>query len=63
MDMKFGMWNARSLYTVSSLMIIVIKISKYRLDLVEVHVRWDRCSNEPAGKYTFFNERGIRIIN
>jgi hypothetical protein len=30
----------------------------YKLDLVGVQVRWDRCGTEPAGEYTFFYGKG-----
>jgi hypothetical protein len=40
------------------------EISKYKLDVVGVQdVRWDRGGTEPAGKYTFSMERGMRIMN
>jgi hypothetical protein len=36
-------------------MAVAKEISKYKLDLVGVQkIRWDRCSTEPAGQYTFF---------
>jgi exonuclease III len=64
MDMRFVTWNVRSLYTVGSLRTVVRKISKYKLDLVGVQeVRWDRGGTEPAGEYTFFYGRGMRIMN
>jgi hypothetical protein len=41
MDMRFGMWNIRSLYRVGSLMTVLRELSRYRLDLVGVQeVRW-----------------------
>jgi hypothetical protein len=42
MDMRFGTWNVRSLYRTGSLMTAAKEISKYKLDLVGVQVRWDR---------------------
>jgi hypothetical protein len=30
---------------------------------VGVQVRWDRGGTTPAGEYTFFYERGMRIMN
>jgi hypothetical protein len=54
MDMRFGTWNARSLYRAGSLMTAEKEISKYKLDLVGVQeVRWDGGGTEPAGDYTF----------
>jgi hypothetical protein len=53
MDMRFGIWNVRSLYRAGSLMTVAEEISKYMLDLVEVQeVRWDGGGTEPAGEYT-----------
>jgi hypothetical protein len=41
MDMKFGMWNIRSLHRAGSLMTVVKEIEEYKLDLVGVQkVRW-----------------------
>jgi hypothetical protein len=34
MDMRFGVWNVRSLYRVGSLMTVAKEISKYKLDLM-----------------------------
>jgi exonuclease III len=54
MDMRFGTWNVRSIYTAGSLMAVAEDISKYKLDSVVVQeVRW-----EPAGEYTFFYGKG-----
>jgi hypothetical protein len=36
MDMRFGMWNVKSLYRVGLLMTVVKDISKFTLDLVGV---------------------------
>jgi hypothetical protein len=33
-------------------------VSKYKLDLVEVQVGWDRGVTEPASEYTFFDGKG-----
>jgi hypothetical protein len=55
MDMRFGLWNVRSLYRAGSLMTISRELPKYKLDLVGVQeVRWDGCGTLPAGEYTFF---------
>jgi hypothetical protein len=59
MDMRFGMWNVRSLYRAGSLMTVAKEISYYKLDLVGVQeVSWDRGGTEPAGEYTFFYGKG-----
>jgi hypothetical protein len=39
MDMRFGVWNVRSLYRAGSLRALAEKISKYKLDLAGVQVR------------------------
>jgi hypothetical protein len=55
MDMRFGLWNVRSLYRAGSLMTVSREQSKYKLDLVGVQeVRWEGGGTEPAGEYTFF---------
>jgi hypothetical protein len=64
MDMRFGMWNVRSVYRAGSLRAVAEEISKYKLNLVGVQeVRWDGGGTEAAGEYTFFMERGMRIMN
>jgi exonuclease III len=57
--MRFGTWNARSLYKAGSLVAVSKELSKYKLDLVGVQeVRWEGGSTEPAGEYTFFYGKG-----
>jgi hypothetical protein len=59
MDMRFGIWNVRSMYRAGSLRVIAEEISKYNLDLVGVQeVRWDGGGTEQAGVYTFFYGKG-----
>jgi exonuclease III len=59
MDMKFGIWNVRSMYWAGLLRAMAEQISKYKLDLMGVQeVRWDRDGTEPAGEYTFFYGKG-----
>jgi hypothetical protein len=54
MDMRFRLWNVRSLYRLGFLMTVSRDLSKYKLDLVGVQeVRWEGCGTEPAGEYTF----------
>jgi hypothetical protein len=36
MDIRFGLWNVRSLYMFGSLMTVSKELSKYKLDLVGV---------------------------
>jgi hypothetical protein len=55
MDLRFGMWNERSLYRAGSIMTLVKELSNFQLDFVGVQwVRWDRGGTKPAGEYTFF---------
>jgi hypothetical protein len=43
MDMRFGMWNIRSVHRTGSLMTVVKEMPKYKLELMGVQeVRWDR---------------------
>jgi exonuclease III len=55
MDMRFGTWNARSLYRAGSLKTVSRELARYKLDLVGVQeVRWEGSGNKPVGEYTFF---------
>jgi hypothetical protein len=36
MDMRFGIWNVRSMYSAGSLKAVAGEIAKYKLDLVGV---------------------------
>jgi hypothetical protein len=56
--MRFGMWNVRSMYRTGVLRAVGKEISKYKLDLVGVQVRWDGDGTDPAGGYTFFFGKG-----
>jgi hypothetical protein len=59
MDMRFGKWNARSLYRAGSLMTISKELSKYKSYLVGVEeVRWEGGGTELAGEYIFFYGEG-----
>jgi hypothetical protein len=59
MDMKFGLWNVRSLYRVGFLVTVSRELSKYKLDLVGVQeVRWEGSGKEPTGEYTFLYGNG-----
>jgi exonuclease III len=52
--MRFGSWNARSLYRTGSLKAVVRE-----LDLVVVQeVRWDNEGSVKAGGYNFFYGKG-----
>jgi hypothetical protein len=61
--MRVGTWNIRSLYRAGSLMTVSRELTRYKLDLVEVQVRWEGIGTEPAGEYTFSLERGMGIMN
>jgi hypothetical protein len=64
MDMRFSAWNIRSLYRAGSLMTVSKELARYKLNLVGVQeVRWEGSGTEPAGAYTFFMEREMRIMN
>jgi hypothetical protein len=59
MDMTFGLWNVRSLYRAGSLMTVLRKLSKYKLDLVGVQeVRWEGGGTEPVGECSCFYRKG-----
>jgi exonuclease III len=59
MDMRFGIWNVRSLYRISSLKTVARELGKYKVDLVGVQeVRWETGGTERAGYCTFFYGQG-----
>jgi hypothetical protein len=59
MDMRSGLWNVMRLYKVGSLMTVLGKLSRYKLDLVGLQeVRWEGGGSKPAGEYTFFYGKG-----
>jgi hypothetical protein len=62
-DMRFGMYNLRSLYRAGSLMTVAQEITKCKLDLVGLQVRWNRGGTETAGDAHFTVERRRRIMN
>jgi hypothetical protein len=52
------------MYRAGFLRAVAEEISKYKLDLVGVQeVRWGGSGTETAGEYTFFMERGKKIMN
>jgi hypothetical protein len=58
MDMRFGLWNVRSLYRAGFLM-TSREPARHKLDLVVVQeVRWEGSGTEPAREYTFFYGKG-----
>jgi exonuclease III len=59
MDMRFGTWNVRSLYSSGSLKTVARELGHCKLDLVGVQeVRWDKGSSEWAEDYTFIYGAG-----
>jgi hypothetical protein len=55
MDMRFGLWNVRSLYWEDSLLTVSRELSKYKLDLVGMQdVRWEDSRTKPVEECTFF---------
>jgi hypothetical protein len=57
--MRFGTWNARSLYRAGSMMTFPRELPRYKLDLVGVQeVRWEGSGTKHAGEYTFFYGKG-----
>jgi hypothetical protein len=60
MEMRFGMWNIKSLCRSGSLMTVLKELSKYKLDLVGVReVSWDRGATEPH----LSSEMAMRTVN
>ena len=49
-DMRFGIWNVKSLYRAGSFRAAASELARYKLDLVGVQeVRWDRGGTVRAG--------------
>jgi exonuclease III len=62
-DMRFGMWNVRSLYRAGSLKTVARELGKYKLDLVGVQeVRWEKGAPKGQRILRFSMERGMKII-
>jgi hypothetical protein len=59
MDIRFGLWNVRSLYRADSLLTVSRELSRCKLDLAGVQeVKWVGGGTEPAGEYTFLYGKG-----
>jgi len=64
MDVKFGVWNVRSVYRSGSLTAAARELAGYKLDLVGVQeVRWGKGGTVTAGGYSFLGGKGNEIIN
>jgi hypothetical protein len=63
MDMGFSTQNIRSLYKPGSLVAVAKELSKYKLDVVGLQVRWEGGGTELAAEYVFFYVNGMRIMN
>jgi hypothetical protein len=58
MDMRCSTCNVRSLYRIGSLKTVARELGKYKLEVVEVQVRWEKGGTERAEDYTFFYAQG-----
>jgi hypothetical protein len=59
MDMRFGIWNVRSLCRIGSLKTVARELGKCKLDLEGVQeVGWEEGGTERAEDYTFFYGQG-----
>jgi hypothetical protein len=60
--MRFGIWNARSLYRSGSHTTVARELASYNLDLVGVQeARWEKGGRVRAGDYTFLYGKGNEI--
>ena len=58
-DMRFAIWNARSLCRSGSLTAVTRELARYKLDLLCVQeVSWGKGGTVRAGDYIFFYGRG-----
>jgi hypothetical protein len=55
--MRFALWNVRSLYRAGSLLTVLRKLARYKLDLMRVQVRWEGGGTEPAGRIHIFLQK------
>ena len=64
MDIRFGMWNVKSLYRSGLLTVAVRELPRYKLDLLGVQgQRGDKGGTVRAEKYIFSMEKEMQIIN
>ena len=55
MDMRFGLWNVRSVYRSGSLTTLARELVRYKLGLVGIQdVRWNKGGTVRAGNCSFF---------
>jgi hypothetical protein len=52
--MRFGTWNVQNMPRAGSLMTVSRELSRYRLDLVGVQVRWEASGITPRAEWTPF---------
>ena len=55
-NMRFGTWNVRSLYRVGWFTEAARELARYKLDLVNVQVRWDSGGTVRAGIIIFYGK-------
>jgi hypothetical protein len=58
MDRRFGTWNVKNFYDSGSPKTVLGKLTKYKLDLVGVQIRWDKGGTEIAENCTFYYGNG-----
>jgi hypothetical protein len=58
-NMRFCIWNVRTLYRSGSLTTVARELARYELDLVDIQeVGWDKGGTVKAGDYIFFYGKG-----
>jgi hypothetical protein len=63
-DIRFGIWNVRSLYRSRSLTAVVRELARCTLDLLCVQEgRWDKGGTVRAGDKIFSTEKETKIVN
>jgi hypothetical protein len=63
MDMRFGMWNVRSLYRAGSLKTVARELWKHKLDLVDIQeVIWEKGALKRQRIIHFSVGKGMKII-
>jgi exonuclease III len=62
--MRFGTWNVRSMYRSGSLMAVVRKLARYKLDLVCVQeVWWEKGGSARTGDWPGMGGGGGRRLD
>jgi hypothetical protein len=58
-NMRFCIWNIRTVYRLGSPTTVAGELARYELDLMDIQeIGWDKGATVRAGDYIFFYEKG-----